>query len=156
MESISSTNIIPTITQHSNQGVAVSETNSTHHENISTQSNSSQLQPDTVELSEESKAKSAEAEKKEDTNKAMDGSRLNSVMTKEELDAANKADASELDEQIRELSMEILELSLKIEMLKAKEDNESMKERQALEVDLAIKKGQLEAAMDRKLQLAAL
>ncbi len=108
MESISSTSITPTITQYSTQGVAISGINSTHHEATSTQSSSSQLQPDTVELSEESQAKSVEAEKNEDTKKTIDGSRLNNVMTKEELEAANKAEESELDKQIRELSMEIL------------------------------------------------
>ena len=36
-------------------------------------------------------------------------------------------------------------------MLQDKEDKESVKERRSLEVELAIKKGQLEAAMDRKL-----
>ncbi len=41
-------------------------------------------------------------------------------------------------------------------MLQDKEDKESVKERQKLEVDLASKKGELEAAMDRKLQLATL
>jgi len=51
--------------------------------------------------------------------------------------------------------MQILELSVKIQMLQDKEDKESVQERQKLEVDLAMKKGELEAAMDRKLQLAA-
>jgi hypothetical protein len=69
--------------------------------------------------------------------------------------AAEKSNESDLDKQIRELSMEILELSVKVQMLQDKEDKESVKERQSLEVDLAIKKGQLEAAMDRKLQQPA-
>jgi hypothetical protein len=41
-------------------------------------------------------------------------------------------------------------------MLQDKEDKKSVKERQSLEVELAMKKGQLEAAMDRKLQQAAI
>jgi len=76
-------------------------------------------------------------------------------MTAEEAAAAEKAKESDLDKKIRELSMEILELSVKIQMLQDKEDKESVKERQSLEVDLAIKKGELEATMDRKLQQAA-
>ncbi len=40
-------------------------------------------------------------------------------------------------------------------MLQDKEDKESVKERQSLEVDLAMKKGELEATLDRKLQQAS-
>ena len=115
-----------------------------------------QLQADEVVLSAEAKAKSAEAEEKEGKDKkSIDASSLNGVMTAEEVAAANTASENDLDKEIRELSMEILELSVKIQMLQDKEDKESVKERQKLEVDLAMKKGQLEAAMDRKLQLAA-
>ena len=116
---------------------------------------SKQLQPDQLALSEEAKAKSTETEKKDDGKKSIDGSSLNNVMTAEEAAAAEKAQESDLDKEIRELSIEILELSVKIQLLQDKEDKESVKERQSLEVDLAIKKGQLEAAMDRKLQQAA-
>jgi len=116
---------------------------------------SKQLQPDQLALSEESKAKSTEAEKKDEDKKNIDANSLRNTMTAEEAAAAEKAQESDLDKEIRELSMEILELSVKIQMLQDKEDTESVKERRSLEVDLAIKKGQLEAAMDRKLQLAA-
>ena len=115
-----------------------------------------QLQADEVVLSAEAKAKSAEAEEKEGKDKKIiDASSLNGVMTAEEVAAANTASENDLDKEIRELSMEILELSVKIQMLQDKEDKESVKERQKLEVDLAMKKGQLEAAMDRKLKMAA-
>jgi len=77
-------------------------------------------------------------------------------MTAEEAAAADEANENDLDKRIRELSMEILELSVQIQMLQDKEDKESVKERQKLEVDLTIKKGELEAAMDRKLQLASM
>jgi len=114
---------------------------------------SKQLQPDQLALSEEAKAKSTEAE--DEDKKTIDASSLRNTMTAEEAAAAEKAQESDLDKEIRELSMEILELSVKIQMLQDKEDKESVKERRSLEVDLAIKKGQLEAAMDRKLQQAA-
>ena len=50
--------------------------------------------------------------------------------------------------------MEILELSVKVQMLQDKEDKASVKERQSLEVDLAMKKGKLEALLEQKLQQA--
>lgn len=77
-------------------------------------------------------------------------------MTKEEAEVISKTNESDIDKGIRELSLEILEITIKIEMLRAKEDKESVKERQALEVDLAIKKGTLEATINRKLQMATL
>jgi hypothetical protein len=124
-------------------------------ESVSSIEKGKQLQPDQLALSEEAKAKSTEAEKSDEDKKNIDASSLGNVMTADEAAAAEKAQESELDKEIRELSMEILELSVKIQMLQDKEDKESVKERQSLEVDLAIKKGQLEAAMDRKLQQAA-
>jgi hypothetical protein len=113
------------------------------------------LQQDKVALSDEAKAKSAEAEEKDESKKNIDASSLNNSMTAKEAAETEKTNESELDERIKELSIQILELSVKIQMLQDKEDKESVKERQSLEVDLAMKKGELEAAMDRKLQLAA-
>ena len=81
-------------------------------------------------------------------------SSLSGAMSPEEAAAAEKAKESDIDKQIRELSMEILELSVKVQMLQDKEDKESVKERQSLEVDLAVKKGKLEALLDTKLQQA--
>jgi hypothetical protein len=120
---------------------------------------SKQLQPDQLALSDEARAKSAEAEasteEKDEAKKSIDASSLNGAMTAEEAAAAEKAKESDLDKKIRELSMEILELSVKIQMLQDKEDKESIKERQSLEVDLAMKKGELEATLERKLQQAS-
>ena len=152
---------ISTQTTHLSQNTATTVTSSpiatTSQETIATtQEKNKQLQADEVVLSAEAKAKSAEAEEKADKDKTtIDGSSLSGVMSPEEVAAAEKAGENDLDKQIRELSMEILELSVKIQMLQDKEDKESVKERQKLEVDLAMKKGQLEAAMDRKLQSAA-
>ncbi len=113
-----------------------------------------QLQPDEVVLSAE--AKSAAAEEKEAENKKnIDASSLNGVMSPEEAAAAKKSGESDLDKEIRELAMKVLELSVKIQLLQDKEDKESVKERRALEVDLAITKGQLDAAIKRKLEQAA-
>lgn len=117
---------------------------------------SKELQPDQLALSKEAKAKSATAEEQDtEEKKNIDASSLNDIMSPEESAAAEKSDVRELDKRIRELSIEILEISVKIQMLQNKEDKESVKVRQELEVDLAIKKGELEAAMDRKLQMAA-
>ena len=113
------------------------------------------LQPDKLALSEEAKAKSAEAEDKDKDKSSIDASSLSNAMTPEEAAAAEKSNESDIDKKIRELSMEILEISVQIQMLQDKEDKESVKERRSLEVDLSIKKGMLEAAMDQKLQQAA-
>jgi len=120
---------------------------------------SKQLQPDKLALSEEAKAKSAEAEagtkEKSEDNKSIDASSLSGAMSPEEAAAAEKAKESDLDTQIRELSMEILELSVKVQMLQDKEDKASVKELQSLEIDLAMKKGKLEALLEQKLQQAS-
>ncbi len=123
-------------------------------EGPSSSTQSKQLQPDRVVISAEATEKSADEEKQEKTN--IDASSLSKNMTAEEAASSENSEQSELDKRIQELSMEILELTVKIQMLQDKEDKESVKERQKLEVDLAIKKGELEAAMDRKLQLATL
>jgi hypothetical protein len=111
------------------------------------------LQPDQVEISEASRKKSSESEEK-DPQELADTS--DKVMTKEEVDATSKTNESDIDKQIRELSMEILDISIQIQMLEGKENKESVEERQALEVELAMKKGLLEATIGRKLQMATL
>ncbi|MDX2367297.1 MAG: hypothetical protein QNK36_02640 [Colwellia sp.] len=111
------------------------------------------LQPDQVEISEASRKKSSEAQEKS-LQKLADTT--DKVMTKEETAATSKATEGDIDKEIRELSMEILEITVQIEMLNGKEDKESIKERQALEVELAMKKGALEATISRKLQMATL
>ena len=146
---------VPNLAQNTATTTTVSPIVTTPEKTAETiQTKSKQLQPDKVALSEEAKAKSAEAEETEHKNN-IDASSLNGVKSTAEVAAENKSSESELDKEIRELSIEILELSVKIQMLQDKEDKESVKERQKLEVDLAMKKGQLEAAIDRKLQLAA-
>ncbi|NQY47802.1 MAG: hypothetical protein HRT50_01640 [Colwellia sp.] len=146
---------VPNLAQNTATTTTVSPIVTTPEKTAETiQTKSKQLQPDKVALSEEAKAKSAEAEETEHKNN-IDASSLNGVKSTAEVAAENKSSESELDKEIRELSIEILELSVKIQMLQDKEDKESVKELQKLEVDLAIKKGQLEAAIDRKLQLAA-
>jgi hypothetical protein len=111
------------------------------------------LQPDQVEISEASRKKLSESEEK-DPQELADTS--DKVMTKEEVDATSKTNESDIDKQIRELSMEILDISIQIQMLEGKENKESVEERQALEVELAMKKGLLEATIGRKLQMATL
>ncbi len=123
-------------------------------EEPSSSTQSKRLQPDQVVISAEATEKSAEHQKQEKT--AIDASSLSKNMTAEEAASSENSEQSELDKRMQELSIEILELSVKIQMLQDKEDKESVKERQKLEVDLASKKGELEAAMDRKLQLATL
>jgi hypothetical protein len=118
-----------------------------------TSSNNKYLQPDKVEISEASLKKLSESEE-EDQKKSLNIT--DELKTKEDAEAISKTNESDIDEEIRELSLEILELTIKIEMLKAKEDKESVEERQALEVELAIKKGTLEATINRKLQMATL
>lgn len=154
MESITSQSTL--LLQNTSTTVTSSPITASPETLATTSKNNKQLQPDEVVLSAEAKAKSAQAEEKEaEDKKNIDASNLNGVMSPEEAAAAEKANESDLDKRIRELSMEILELSVKIQMLQDKEDKESVKERRNLEVDLTMKKGELEAAMDRKLQMAA-
>jgi len=144
-------------TQRSIQKIAQAVIEVAPKDTATNQSSDKKLQADQLALSEEAKAKSAEASSEGDQDKkSIDASSLSGAMTPEEAAAAKKSDESELDKRIRELSMQILDLSVQIQMLQDKEDKESVKERQKLEVDLAMKKGELEAAMDRKLQLAAM
>lgn len=108
------------------------------------------LQPDQVEISEASRKKLSDEEKDQEPSSNIS----NKLTTKDDAEVTKGTNDSDIDKQIRELSMEILELTIKIEMLKAKEDKESVKEAQGLEVELAMKKGILEATVARKLQMA--
>lgn len=109
------------------------------------------LQPDQVEISEASRKKLSESEGKDPQELA---DTTEKVMTKGEVNVTSKANESDIDKEIRELSMQILEISVQIQMLEGKENKESVEEKQALEVELAIKKGRLEATIGRKLQMA--
>lgn len=155
MESISTlTNAIPQTNKGYSQEKATPSVDvSLEEKQSNTLLNNKYLQPDEVEISEASLKKLSESE---EDQKDLENT-IDKAMSKEEAAAAiNKPNESDIDKEIRELSLEILELSIKIEMLKAKEDKESVKEIQALEVDLAIKKGTLEATISRKLQMATL
>ena len=112
------------------------------------------LQPDQVKISPEGQEKSLQdknLEKESTTDKTAANEKATKAQKGEE--SENSAE-DELDKKIRELSLEILEITIQIEMLKSKEDVESMKEKRALEMDLAMKKGILEATIKQKLELA--
>jgi len=155
MESISTlTSVIPHTSAGSSQEKVVSVNDVLPEEKQSNMSsNNKYLQPDKVEISEASLKKLSESEE-EDQKTSLNT--LDKVKTSEEAEAISQTNESDIDEEIQKLSLEILELTIKIEMLKAKEDKESVKERQALEVELAVKKGTLEATISRKLQMATL
>jgi hypothetical protein len=74
------------------------------------------------------------------------------LSTAEVEETTDTSSESDLDKKIRELSMKILALTVKIQMLQEKENTESVKERRRLEVDLAIAKGQLDGAIKLKLK----
>lgn len=109
--------------------------------------NSKQLQPDTLDISEESQEK---ALAEESTTKPKE------LMSETEVEQSTEGEESQLDKEIRALSVEIMEISIQIELLKTKEDTESKEELNALEVELEIKKGVLKAKIEQKLDLAAL
>jgi hypothetical protein len=123
-----------------------------HQEKQSNMPHNNYLQPDQVEISEASRKKLSEEEK---GPQELAGT-ANSVMTKEEVNGTSKANQSDIDQEISKLSIDILDISIQIQMLEGKENKESVEERQALEVELAMKKGLLEATISRKLQMAAL
>jgi len=120
--------------------------------------NSNLLQPDQVEISKAGQEKVLQDKNlekelikdEEETEVTEDEEVEKKVMNVKETEKTTKSEESELDKQIKELSLEILEITIQIELLKSKEDAESVKERQSLEVDLAIKKGVLEATIKRK------
>lgn len=110
------------------------------------------LQPDQVEISEESRKKLSESEEAQKKSLSIS----NKATAKEGVNTKGKAEESDIDKEIRELSLEILELTIQIERLKNKEDKKSVQQRQALETELAIKKGTLDATLARKLQMTEL
>jgi len=105
----------------------------------------STLQPDNVVISKESQ------EKIDSENEVNKEDKTERKLTPEaEAKLAEEKEESDLDKIIQELSVKIMELSLQIEQLKNKEDTESVKERKALEVELALTKGRLEAKLKEK------
>ena len=130
------------------------EIKTTTVENLSNPpTNSNLLQPDQVEISKAGQEKvlqdkELEKEPLEEEEKK--------VMSVNDAKKTTKSEKNELDEQIKELSSEILKITIQIELLRTKEDAKSVKERRSLEVDLAIKKGALEATIKRKSDIAKL
>lgn len=128
------------------------ETKNTTVESESKQpSNSNVLQPDQVEISKEGQEKSLQELGKKRIEEQEE-------VEEKEMTAEEKlqAEDSQLDKDISDLSLEILEISIQIELLRSKEDAESVKEMRSLEVDLAIKEGILEAMITRKSDVAKL
>lgn len=154
MESISATNnAISSINKNTSQEMNLPADRVASAENqLSTPSKDKYLQPDQVDISEASRKKLSESEETQKKSFSIS----NKTTAKEEVSTKGNADESDIDKEIRELSLEILELTIQIEMLKSKEDKKSVQERQALETELAIKKGTLDATIARKLQMAGL
>jgi hypothetical protein len=116
----------------------------------------STLLPDKVVISKESQEKNADETKHVEENIPTQNKETLKLTPEQKAKLAEKAEEKDLDEIIQELSVKIMEMSLQIEQLKNKEDTESVKERKALEVELAITKGRLEAKLQEKLDTAKL
>ena len=128
-------------------------------------SNIKLLQPDQVFISKESqdkllkensleKASDKIGENTETTEEEIKETGATEINKDEQVDASSDKTMSELDEVIAELEMKILELTVEIELLKVKGDEESLKEAEKLEIDLAMLKGMLEAKLKIKLDMA--
>jgi hypothetical protein len=83
-----------------------------------------------------------------------DESDTTEVKDTDKTDETEEGGESELDQVIAELEMKILEVSVEIELLKVKGDEESLKESEKLEIDLAMLRGKLEAKLKMKLDMA--
>lgn len=116
----------------------------------------STLQPDNVVISKESQEKNASETRDVEETVPTQNKETPKLTSEQEAKLAEEKEESDLDKIIQELSVKIMELSLQIEQLKNKDDTESVKERKALEVELAITKGRLEAKLKEKLDTAKL
>ncbi|SFC11982.1 hypothetical protein [Pseudoalteromonas denitrificans] len=114
------------------------------------------MQSDNVVISKESQEKNASETKGTEENINNQNKEAPKLTPEQEVKLAEEKEESVLDKIIQELSMKIMALSLQIEQLKSKEDTESVKERKALEVELALTKGRLEAKLKEKLDTAKL
>ena len=106
------------------------------------------LQPDKVVISLASQQKMS-AEEKESEEKSI------SLVTEDELienQQQTKNGKGDLEKEIRELSLEIMQLTLQVELLKSRADEESLKQSKSLEVELALKKGMLNAKLEQQLE----
>jgi len=114
------------------------------------------LQPDKVVISKESQEKNASEIKGTEENINNQNKENPKLTPEQEAKLSEEKEESDLDKIIQELSVKVMELSLQIELLKSKEDIESVKERKALEIELALTKGRLEAKLKEKLDTAKL
>jgi hypothetical protein len=109
-----------------------------------------------VESEEKRLAEAKEKQKASEKEQAVEGdeSEAAEVKTTDKAEETEEAGESELDQAISELEMKILEVSVEIELLKVKGDDDSLKEAEKLEVDLAMLRGKLEAKLKMKLDMA--
>lgn len=101
---------------------------------------------DNVTLSEEALKLDAQEQEKNDLTLEVSDESEGSELTLAEQQQS-------LKEEITKLALEIMELSMKIEQLKAKGDEESLKESRELETDLALKKAELTVKQEQLLAL---
>jgi len=115
------------------------------------------LQPDIMTISKEALEKKSveELSTEEASTEKSRVEESDSSVTKNNLGNVFKNDneglSSELDKEIEKLGVKILEVSIQVEVLKAKGDDASTKESRSLEVELAMLRGLLEAKMKQKL-----
>jgi len=109
-----------------------------------------QLQPDVLVLSEEAQHKAAETKAAEQIK----GEDFMALGSADEPEADVNEQEKALEEAISKLSIEIMEISIELALLKTKDDEQSLKESQALENELAFKKAMLEAKVSQQLELA--
>jgi len=79
--------------------------------------------------------------------------KITGISKDEQVESSSDTKMRELDDVIAELEMRILELTVEIELLKAKGDEESIKEAEKLEIDLVMLRGVLEAKLQLKLDI---
>lgn len=114
------------------------------------------LQPDNVVISKESQEKKASETKAIEDSESNQSKETPKLTPDQQAKLERDQEENDLDKIIQELSVKVMELSLQIEQLKSKEDTESVKERKALEIELALTKGRLEAKLKERLDTAKL
>jgi hypothetical protein len=130
MNSISTlTSISPSTSKPQTAEVQAATKSKKTQENTTEKSAKNQyLQTDKVEISEASQKKLFESKENNSNEKDSDeltGSPKDTIAG-ESADAANKTNGSDIDKEIRELSLKLMELSIEIERLKDKEYSESV------------------------------
>jgi len=124
-----------------------SATVNTEYVNISKQSQEKLLNERKDQELAAEKIQSDDVKEKKDTTPT-------ELEKEEQVNAKEDAGKNELDEAIAELEMKILELSVEIELLKAKGSKESLKEAEKMEVDLSILRSMLDAKLKLKLDMS--